>query len=120
MNHIDAALHTQGASIYCDDLPPPEGMLQVAVFGSPVAHGRVKDLDIEAAAEADGVVAVFTAKDVIGKNVIGPIIQDEVLFCDEFVSYVGHPLAMVIAETDAQADDPRRKQIHHKTVLRPE
>ena len=103
MKHIDSALHTRGESLYTDDIPPPAGMLHAVVYGSPVAHGRLEKLDLSAARKADGVVAIFTAKDIPGQNVIGPIIQDEVLLVEHEVCYIGHPIALVIGESEAQA-----------------
>ncbi len=97
--HIDAPLHVRGESEYVDDLPPPAGMLHAQVFGSPVAHGRVKALDVEAARRAEGVVAVLTAKEIPGKNILGPIVLDEWLLAEDLVEYVGQPMAVVVAET---------------------
>ena len=97
--HIDAPLHVRGESEYVDDLPPPAGMLHAQVFGSPVAHGRVRSLDVEAARHAEGVVAVLTAQDIPGKNILGPIVLDEWLLAEDLVEFVAQPMAVVVAET---------------------
>ena len=49
MRHCDSKLHVSGRSKYVDDLPAPNGMLHGAIFGSPVAHGKLLSVDIEAA-----------------------------------------------------------------------
>ena len=41
MKNIDAALHTRGESEYVDDVPQPADMLYAAIYGSPVAHGKI-------------------------------------------------------------------------------
>ncbi len=99
MKHIDSHLHVRGESQYLDDVPPPTEMLHAAVFGSPVAHGNIESLNLEKARAVEGVVAVFSAKDVPGKNVFGPIIQDEELLASSKVNFIGQPVALVVAET---------------------
>jgi xanthine dehydrogenase large subunit len=95
--------HVLGRSRYIDDMPDPARLLHAAVTTSPVAHGRLLGIEAAGALAADGVVAVFTAADVPGANQIGGIIQDETLFAEETVHFVGQPVALVIAETAHQA-----------------
>lgn len=97
MKNIDSALHTRGESRYVDDVPPPEDMLYAAVFGSPVAHGTVRSLELETARARAGVVAVLTAQDIPGENQIGPIIADEPLLAEGEVHFRGQPIALVVA-----------------------
>ena len=99
MQHLDAALHTRGASCYVDDVRPPEGMCYAAVYGSPVAHGLVRALHLDAARTAEGVLAVLTASDIPGENQIGPIIEDEPLLAEGTVHFQGQPVALVVATT---------------------
>jgi xanthine dehydrogenase large subunit len=103
MKHDDALLHVRGTARYVGDIPVPPGTLYAAPFPSPVAHGKVKKLDPAAAATHDGVVAVFTARDIPGQNQIGNIIQDEPLLAGDEVDYVGQPLALIVAESMAAA-----------------
>lgn len=103
MKHLDAAAHTRGTSRYVDDVPPPEGMLHAAVFGSPKAHGTLRSVTIEAARSSAGVAAVLLAKDIPGQNQIGPVIPDEPLLAEDAVHFVGQPIAVVLAETPQQA-----------------
>ncbi len=99
MKHYDAQFHVRGESEYIDDVPPPAGMLHAAVYGSPVAHGNIKGFDASKALAMEGVHAVITAKDIPGENQIGPIIQDEGLLAETTVHFIGHPVAVVVAET---------------------
>lgn len=99
MTHYDARLHVQGDSQYVDDVPAPRGMLHAAVFGSPVARGVLKGIDSGKAAALEGVVAILTAADIPGENQIGAIIQDEVLLAEHEVDFIGHPIAVVVAES---------------------
>ena len=97
MKNIDSYTHTRGESIYLDDIPVLYGTLYAACFDSPVAHGKLINIDTTAAAACDGVFRVLTYKDIIGENQIGGIIQDEPLFADHEVHFCGMPIALVIA-----------------------
>ncbi len=103
MKNIDSKSHVRGESIYLDDVPLLQGTLFACVFDSPMAHGKLKNVDISEAEKANGVVKIITAKDLIGENEIGGILPDEPLFADKEVHFCGMPIAMVLAETEAQA-----------------
>ena len=107
--NLDAVSHTRGESQYVDDLPRPADLLHAAVFGSPVAHGKMVKLDVSAALASEGVVAVLTAADIPGENQIGPIIPDEELLASDEVHFVGQPVAVVVAETAELARKAREK-----------
>src|SRR4051812_861988 len=95
--HDSARGHVSGESIYIDDIPPARGELIVDFFFSPVAHGRIKSLDLDAARKVNGVVALFTYKD-LHHNKFGPIIQDELLLAEDEVTFIGHPIVVIAAE----------------------
>ena len=99
MKHLDAAYHTRGESEYVDDVRQPAGMLQAAVFASPVAHARITKLQSDRARAIKGVHAILDARDIPGQNQIGPIIQDEPLLAEGSLHYVGQPVAVVLAES---------------------
>ena len=101
--NIDSHNHVTGRSIYVDDLPELQGTLYLAVFGSPVAHGHLKSIDLSAAEKVPGVFRIFTAKDIPGDNQIGGIIPDEPLLADQEVHFHGMPIALVAAESEAIA-----------------
>lgn len=103
MKNIDSYTHVRGESIYLDDIPLQAGTLFAAVFDSPIAHGKIITLDTTEAEKADGVVKVFTAKDIPGENQIGGIVPDEELLASGHVHFCGMPVALVIARTDETA-----------------
>ncbi len=100
MHNIDSINHVKGKSVYLDDIPQQEGTLFALVFDSPVAHGKIKKLDIQEALRFSGVVNIFTAKDIPGENQIGAIIQDEPLFAEKDLHFMGQPIALIIAENE--------------------
>jgi len=103
MKNIDSRSHVRGESIYVNDIPVREDTLFGVVLGSPVAHGKLKKVDFSEALKMAGVEAVITASDIPGENQIGSIIQDEELFADREVHFVGMPVALVCARSEALA-----------------
>lgn len=103
MINIDAKSHVRGESVYLDDIPLLEATLFACVYDSPIAHGKLRSVDISEAEKSAGVVKIILAKDIIGRNEIGGIIEDEPLLADEEVHFCGMPIAIIVAETDEQA-----------------
>jgi xanthine dehydrogenase large subunit len=97
--HDSAVTHVTGESLFLDDLPPLAGELLAGIVPSPLAHGRLRRLDLSAATAVPGVVVVLTAADVPGHNVLGPAVKDEALLVEDEALFLGHPLAVVGAET---------------------
>ena len=109
MKNVDSKSHVRGESVYLDDIPLLQGTLFACVYDSPIAHGKLKTLDISEAEKCDGVVKIITAEDLIGENEIGGILPDEPLFADKEVHFQGMPIALVLAETEEQARHAARK-----------
>src|SRR5262245_18286873 len=103
MKNIDSYTPLRCQSVYLDDIAVVNGTLYAAVFDSPIAHGRIKSLDLADALRTPGVVRIFTANDIPGENQIGGIVPDEELLADTHVHFCGMPVALVVAETDEAA-----------------
>lgn len=97
--HDSAVGHVSGESVYIDDMPFAKNELLVDFVGSPVACGHIKSVDYSEALKVKGVVACYTYKDLPGINKFGPIIQDEVLLCEDHSSFIGEPIVVIAAET---------------------
>jgi carbon-monoxide dehydrogenase large subunit len=100
-----------GRGQFVDDVSVP-GVLHVAYVRSEIARGRIVSMDLEAARALPGVHAVLTAAD-LGKfnaritnmhlhHNDGPITRP---LSEEFVRYVGDPIAMVLADSRYIAED---------------
>ena len=103
MRNIDSYSHTRGESIYLDDIPVINGTLYAAVYGSPLAHGKILSLHLAEALKCEGVVRIFTHADIPGMNQIGGIVPDEPLLADGTVDFAGMPVALVIAKSEKAA-----------------
>jgi len=105
--HDSARGHVTGESIYVDDMTPARNELFVDVYCSPVAHGRMRSLDLSGARAIEGIAALFTYRD-LAHNLFGPIIEDELLLAEEDVTFIGQPIVVIAAETPQAARAARR------------
>jgi xanthine dehydrogenase large subunit len=107
--HESAELHVLGQATYTDDIPELQGTLHAALGLSSKAHARITAMDLEEVRSAPGVVAVYTAADIVGTNDCGPIIHDDPILCEGEVMYVGQPIFVVVADTHDNARRAARK-----------
>jgi carbon-monoxide dehydrogenase large subunit len=108
----DARLIT-GKTTWTDNMILP-GMLHLAVLRSPVAHAKIARIDVGAAQQAPGVVAVFTGRDFAEEQgsipCAWPVTPDMVnpghpsVAVDE-VNHVGEAVAVIAARSKAAAQD---------------
>ena len=111
-----------GKGHYTDDINRP-GQSYAYFLRSPHAHARIKEIDGAAAAAMPGVLAVLTgadlAADKIGNLICGWMITSKdgspmkmaphPAIAQEKANYVGDAVALVVAETLAQAMDAAEK-----------
>ncbi|HMB48119.1 MAG TPA: xanthine dehydrogenase family protein molybdopterin-binding subunit, partial [Afifellaceae bacterium] len=107
-----------GKGRYTDDMTVP-GMCHAAFVRSPHAHARIGSIDASAAEAMPGVIAVLNgtelAGDGIGNLICGWMIHSKdgspmnmgawPALASEVVRHVGQAVAVVVAETQAQARD---------------
>src|SRR5215468_8106584 len=92
-----------GRARYAGDQALP-GMLYACLVTSPYAHARFLNVDTSAALSIPGVVAAFTAETLqmaqasLLSRAQSPLAMHEVVWC-------GHPVAIVVGETEASAED---------------
>jgi CO/xanthine dehydrogenase Mo-binding subunit len=99
---IDAPEKVTGATRYAAD-GLVHGLLHARLVLSPEAHAFVRGVDKQAALAVPGVVAVLTAADLPlqatgNDRTAEPLAREEVVFA-------GQPVAMVVAESEAAAED---------------
>ena len=99
---IDADDKLRGATRYLGDLKP-HGLLHGRLVLAMDAHATINRVIKDAALAIPGVVAVLTAED-LPTAMEGPMRQFEPLARGEIV-FQGQPVALVLAETEAAAED---------------
>ena len=104
----------RGAGTYVDDIARP-GLLHASIVRSPVAHGAIRAIDTAAALAMPGVHRVIVAADVgtpvptIGLRAehsmpsLMPFLQP--VIAQTHLRYVGEPVALVLADSAARAED---------------
>lgn len=102
----------QGLAHYVDDIKLPD-TLHAAFLRSMYAHARIRSIDSSEARKLPGVIAVYTGRDIAQK--IGPVpcgaaipdmkIPDHRVLATSKVYWVGHPVAVVVAEDKYIARD---------------
>ncbi len=102
-----------GAARFVADLELP-GMREAAFVRSPAAHARIDAIDVAAAREIDGVVAVLTAADLGDVQPLADMLELEGAIktprpalpgVGASVRYVGEPVAVVVARDRYSAED---------------
>ncbi|MDW8370099.1 MAG: xanthine dehydrogenase family protein molybdopterin-binding subunit [Geminicoccaceae bacterium] len=107
-----------GGGRYTDDLVLP-GTLHAVVVRSPIAHGILRAVDTSEAASAPGVHLVLTGRDLeeagygplpcaialVSRDGRPMIVPPFPALATDRVRWAGQPIAMVVAETRAQALD---------------
>ncbi|MGG7568574.1 xanthine dehydrogenase family protein molybdopterin-binding subunit [Rhodovulum sp. DZ06] len=107
----------RGTGRYVDDITFP-GQAHAAFLRSPVAHGTLVSVDASEAAAAPGVIAVYTGAEIEGR--LKPLMNEAPVeqtdgapvalaelshLARGRVRFVGQPIAMVVAESRALAED---------------
>src|SRR6185369_4924388 len=102
----------KGLAHYVDDVRLPD-TLHVAFVRSIYAHARITGIDTTEAAQAPGVVAVYTGKDIA--TAVGPVpcaaalpdlnVPDYRVLATGKALFVGHPIAAVVATDKYAARD---------------
>jgi len=102
----------RGRGEFVDDVPSANA-LHAVLLRSSVAHGRIRSIDTSAAQKRPGVHAVITAKD-IGEIPVITMRQEllpefkpyqQPVIASDKVRYVGEPIAVVVADSAALAED---------------
>jgi carbon-monoxide dehydrogenase large subunit len=110
--HEDPRL-LRGRGRFGDDISAP-GQLWTRVVRSPVAHGRLRGLDVSQAAQAPGITDVITARHLpdglvipvrlaVGSHDLSAYLQP--VLAAEQVRYVGEPLAVVVGADPYACED---------------
>ncbi|MEY2618053.1 MAG: hypothetical protein RL522_1055 [Pseudomonadota bacterium] len=97
--HESARAQVAGAATYIDDIPEARGTLHAAPILSPVAHGRLRGVDISAALATPGVRGVVLAHDIPGDPLLATFVHDEPIFATDTVQHVGQVIGLVVADS---------------------
>lgn len=105
VTRVDAQAKVTGQAQYPGDINKP-GQLWMKVLFARRPHARIERLDTSRAERAPGVVRVFTARD-LPVNEFGLGSKDAPVLNGDEVRWVGEKIALVVAETEQQAEHAR-------------
>jgi CO/xanthine dehydrogenase Mo-binding subunit len=102
---VDGIEKVTGKALYAGDLRLP-GMAYAKIVRSPVAHARLVKVDASKARQLRGVIATLTRDDIKDFNYkYGATYKDQSIVAVDKVRYVGDPVAAVLAEEPALAEE---------------
>ncbi|MBV8378752.1 MAG: xanthine dehydrogenase family protein molybdopterin-binding subunit [Verrucomicrobia bacterium] len=112
MKRVEDPRLIKGIASYVDDLKIP-GMLYAQFVRSPHAHAEIKSILTDGAKVLPGLVGIFTGADLNDKlgtipcasPISGGRSPQHTVLAGKRVYFVGHPVAVVVAETRAIARD---------------
>lgn len=115
IQRVDAVSKVKGETLFSGDFNLPDQVYAKILFSSH-PHAIVYSIDTTEAEQMDGVLAVFTAKDV-PVNEYGLIYQDQPVFCGpgsskphtDRVRFIGDQLAIIIATSEQVAEEARER-----------
>ena len=114
--HESSVKHVSGGAYYTDDIPEPPGTLFGAIGWSKKANAIIKKINFDEVIKSEGVLAIVTAKDIIGRNDVGPVYNGDPIFPKK-AEYCGQPLFAVAADTTEHARKAVLKaKISYKTL----
>lgn len=98
---IEGESKVTGKIRFITDVKIP-GMLHARLVTSPHAHARIRSIDTSAAQSVPGVAAILTAQDLPN---IAPVSRQRLLLARGRVIFAGQPVALILAESEAIAED---------------
>jgi CO/xanthine dehydrogenase Mo-binding subunit len=117
---LDYQTKVTGTAQYLADMQIP-GVCHGKILRSPLAHARIKNIDISKAAQVSGVVAIITRDDIVHDEGIepyyGPVFHDQTIVAVDKVRHVGDPVAAVAAlDADAAEEALRLIEIEYEEL----
>ena len=108
VTRIDALEKATGTTLYAADLTV-EGCAHIKVLRSPHHHAKIVHIDKAEAEAIPGVLAVLTAQDAKGTNILKMAGDDQPILCGDKVRFIGDPVAAVVAISEDAASHALEK-----------
>jgi CO/xanthine dehydrogenase Mo-binding subunit len=106
---VDAYSKVTGKALYPQDIYL-EDMVYGKTLRSTKPHAKIK-VDTTEAEKVEGVLKVFTYKDIPNENKHGVVLKDHEVFASEKVIRIGEPIAFIVGETQEACEEGYEKII---------
>ena len=113
----DGPAKVTGAALYVDDLRP-DGCWYGATVRARAAHARVANIRFAAGFDATG-IALVTAKDIPGENIVELMTADQPALADGLVKHTAEAIALVAADTRERALEAARNVVFDESPIEP-
>ena len=114
--HESGIKHVSGKAYYTDDIAEPPGTLHGAIGWSKKSRAIIKKINLDKVIKSEGVIAVVTSDDIIGRNDVGPVYDGDPIFPKK-AEYYGQPLYAVAAtSTDLARKAVLKAKVSYKTL----
>ena len=97
--HESARAQVSGSAVYIDDISELKDTLYAAPIMSRVAHGRIKNIDVNPARLIPGVKGVVLSSDIGGDKYLANFTHDEPILAIDHVYHVGQVIGLVVADS---------------------
>ncbi|HSH36991.1 xanthine dehydrogenase family protein molybdopterin-binding subunit [Schnuerera sp.] len=122
---VDSESILSGQPIYTDDLVFHKDVLIIKLLRSPHAFARIKNINIDRAKKVEGIVEIYTYKDVpqvryseSGESYPDPTPYDRMLL-EPIVRYVGDEVAIIVGEDEVAVEKAMKLVKVEYEVLEP-
>jgi xanthine dehydrogenase/oxidase len=110
MPKIEGEHQCTGEAKYVNDFPILPDELHAAFVTAKNVHGIIEKIDASNALLKPGVVAFFSAKDIVGKNTFMPenymfVVEPEEIFCSSKVLFFNQPIGIIVAQSFKVANE---------------
>ena len=113
----DGPAKVTGAALYVDDLRP-DGCWYGATVRARAAYARIANIRFAAGFDATG-IALVTAKDIPGENIVELMTADQPALADGLVKHTAEAIALVAADTRERALEAARNVVFDETPIEP-
>lgn len=107
-NRVDGKIKADGTHKYPSDYNE-ESTLILGVRRAEIPHANILSIDLERALKVPGVVAIYTAKDIPGRNRYGIVHKDQEILVERKVRCIGDPICLVVAENKWAVEEAIRE-----------
>jgi xanthine dehydrogenase large subunit len=107
--HESAIKQVTGKAVYIDDKAEEINGLFAYPVLSTISSGKIISIDTAPALGIEGVVDIFSAKDIPGKNDVSPVFTGDILLAEEVIEYHSQPILLVVATSYKTARIAARK-----------
>ncbi|KHG23845.1 Abscisic-aldehyde oxidase -like protein [Gossypium arboreum] len=105
LTKVGAVIQASGEAVYVDDIPSPRNCLHGSFIYSTEPLARVQGIKFKPGSSPHGVSTVISFKDIPGENIgAQTIFGSESLYADELTQCAGQRIALVVADTQKNAD----------------